>query len=164
MTSRAPAMTSEVMDARPPADESGPMTDDTAAPAPSLADLVAMMPFAAGMGIEVAAAEPEEVRGSMAWRPELCTTFGAMHGGAMMAMADSIGAVCAFLNLPAGATTSTIESKTNFFRGVRAGSLHATSRPLHVGRATIVVQTDLVDDRGKRVAQVTQTQAVLQPS
>ena len=156
-------MTSEVMDAGPPADESGRMTDDTAAPAP-LADLVAMMPFAAGMGIEVAAAAPEEVRGSMAWRPELCTTFGAMHGGAMMAMADSVGAVCAFLNLPAGATTSTIESKTNFFRGVREGSLHGTSQPLHVGRTTIVVQTDLLDDRGKRVAQVTQTQAVLQPS
>jgi uncharacterized protein (TIGR00369 family) len=157
-------MTSEVMDAGHRADESGRMTDDTAAPGPSPADMVAMMPFAAGMGIEVAAASPAEVQGSMAWRPELCTTFGAMHGGAMMAMADSIGALCAFLNLPQGATTSTIESKTNFFRGVREGALHATSRPLHVGRATIVVQTDLVDDRGKRVAQVTQTQAILQPS
>ena len=81
-----------------------------------------------------------------------------------MAMADSVGAVCAFLNLPAGATTSTIESKTNFFRGVREGAVHATSRPLHVGRTTIVVQTDLFDDRGKRVAQVTQTQAVLTPN
>jgi uncharacterized protein (TIGR00369 family) len=99
----------------------------------------------------------------MAWAPELCTTFGLLHGGAVMAMADSLGAVCAFLNLPAGATTSTIESKTNFFRGVREGSVHGTSRPLHVGRATIVVQTDLLDDRGKRVAQVTQTQAVLAP-
>ena len=97
----------------------------------------------------------------MPWREELCTTFGALHGGAMMAMADSVGAVCAFLNLPAGATTSTIESKTNFFRGVRDGAVGATSRPLHVGRTTIVVQTDLTDDRGKRVAQVTQTQAVL---
>ena len=79
----------------------------------------------------------------------------------MMAMADSAGAVCAFLNLPAGATTSTIESKTNFFRGVRDGTVHSTTRPLHVGRTTIVVQTDLTDDRGKRVAQVTQTQAVI---
>ena len=79
----------------------------------------------------------------------------------MMAMADSVGALCAFLNLPAGANTSTIESKTNFFRGVREGRVHATSRPLHVGRTTIVIQTDLLDDRGKRVAQVTQTQAVL---
>jgi 1,4-dihydroxy-2-naphthoyl-CoA hydrolase len=128
---------------------------------PSIGEMVAMMPFATVLGIELAAATADEVSASMAWRPELCTTFGAMHGGAVMAMADSTGAVCAFLNLPAGATTSTIESKTNFFRGVREGSVHATSRPLHVGRTTIVVQTDLVDDRGKRVAQVTQTQAVL---
>jgi uncharacterized protein (TIGR00369 family) len=127
-------------------------------------EFVAMMPFAAGLEIELSAAAPEEVTGSMAWRPELCTTLGAMHGGAMMSMADSIGAVCAFLNLPEGATTSTIESKTNFFRGVREGRVHATTRPLHVGRTTIVVQTDLLDDRGKRVAQVTQTQAVIQPS
>jgi uncharacterized protein (TIGR00369 family) len=131
---------------------------------PSIGEMVAMMPFATVLGIELAAATADEVSASMAWRPELCTTFGAMHGGAMMAMADSIGAVCAFLNLPAGATTSTIESKTNFFRGVREGSVHATSRPLHVGRTTIVVQTDLVDDRGRRVAQVTQTQAVFAPS
>jgi uncharacterized protein (TIGR00369 family) len=141
------------------------MTDDTAAPgAPPLADLVAMMPFAAGMGIELSTAAAEQVRGTMAWRAELCTTFGALHGGAMMAMADSLGAVCAFLNLPDGATTSTIESKTNFFRGLREGALHATSTPLHVGRTTIVIQTDLVDDRGKHVARVTQTQAVIQPT
>jgi 1,4-dihydroxy-2-naphthoyl-CoA hydrolase len=138
------------------------MTDDTAAPAaPSAADLVAMMPFAAGMGIELSGATAEQVTGSMAWRPELCTTFGAMHGGAMMAMADSVGAVCAFLNLPEGATTSTIESKTNFFRGVRDGVVRVVSRPLHVGRTTIAVQTELRDDRDKLVAMVTQTQAVL---
>ena len=137
------------------------MEESTAAPAPALAEMVAMMPFAVVLGIELRAAAAEEVSATMAWREELCTTFGAMHGGAMMAMADSVGALCAFLNLPPGANTSTIESKTNFFRGVREGGLHATSRPLHVGRTTIVVQTDLVDDRGKRVAQVTQTQAVL---
>jgi 1,4-dihydroxy-2-naphthoyl-CoA hydrolase len=127
-------------------------------------ELVAMMPFAGELGIELTAASTDEVAGTMAWRPELCTTLGVLHGGAMMAMADTVGAVCAFLNLPEGATTSTIESKTNFFRGVREGRVHATTRPLHVGRTTIVVQTDLVDDRGKRVAQVTQTQAVIQPS
>ncbi len=141
------------------------MTAAAAAPdAPPLADLVTMMPFAVGMGIELSAASAAEVAATMAWRPELCTTFGIMHGGAMMAMADSVGAICAFLNLPEGATTSTIESKTHFFRGVREGAVRSTSRPLHVGRTTIVVQTDLVDDRGKRVAQVTQTQAVIQPS
>ncbi|MET0460604.1 MAG: PaaI family thioesterase [Ilumatobacteraceae bacterium] len=121
------------------------------------------MPFSAGLGIELTAAEPEAVTARLAWRPELCTTFGVLHGGALMALADSVGAVCAVLNLPAGATTSTIESKTNFFRGVREGAVHSTSKPLHVGRTTIVVQTDLLDDRGKRVAQVTQTQAVLAP-
>jgi uncharacterized protein (TIGR00369 family) len=130
----------------------------------TLEELAAMMPFATTLGIELTAAATEEVTATMPWRPELCTTFGVLHGGAMMAMADTVGAVCAFLNLPEGATTSTIESKTNFFRGIRDGSLHATTHPLHVGRTTIVVQTDLVDDRGKRVAQVTQTQAVIQPS
>jgi uncharacterized protein (TIGR00369 family) len=89
------------------------------------------------------------------------TIAGALHGGALMTLADSLGAVCAFLNLPPGAMTSTIESKTNFFRGVREGRVHATSTPLHVGRTTIVVQTDLHDDRGKAVARVTQTQAVI---
>lgn len=161
---RRSVMTSQVMDAGHTAEHSGAMSEETAAPAaPSTpADLVALMPFATLLGIELATATPAEVRGSMAWREDLCTTFGMLHGGAMMAMADSVGAVCAYLNLPDGATTSTIESKTNFFRGIRAGTIHATSTPLHVGRTTIVVQTDLVDDRGKHVARVTQTQAVLQ--
>ena len=86
-----------------------------------------------------------------------------MHGGALMTLADSVGAVCAFLNLPAGASTSTIESKTNFMRGVREGAAVATASPVHVGRTTIVVQTDIRDSAGKRVALVTQTQAVIEP-
>jgi 1,4-dihydroxy-2-naphthoyl-CoA hydrolase len=97
----------------------------------------------------------------MAWAPERCTAGGVMHGGAIMVLADTLGGACAFLNLPEGASTSTIESKTNFFRGVRAGTAHGTTHPLHVGRTTIVVQTDVSDDEGRRVAQVTQTQAVL---
>ena len=141
------------------------MADDVTAPAaPSLADLVTMMPFAVELGMVLEAATPEEVTATMPWRTELCTTAGMMHGGALISLADTTGAMCAFLNLPEGAGTSTIESKTNFFRGVREGAVRATSRPLHVGRTTIVVQTDLVDGRGKRVAQVTQTQAVLTPS
>jgi uncharacterized protein (TIGR00369 family) len=126
-----------------------------------LSSLSAMMPFSAGIGIELTAATPEEAAGRLAWRPELCTAAGLLHGGALMALADSVGAVCAFLNLPAGANTSTIESKTNFFRGVREGVVHATARPLHVGRTTIVVQTDILDERGNRVTQTTQTQAVI---
>jgi uncharacterized protein (TIGR00369 family) len=78
-----------------------------------------------------------------------------------MVLADSLGGICAFLNLPDGTGTTTIESKTNFFRGVRRGTVHATTHPLHVGRTTIVVQTDLTDDSDRRVAQVTQTQAIV---
>jgi uncharacterized protein (TIGR00369 family) len=126
-----------------------------------IAGLLAVMPFTATLGVELTAATPDEVTGRMAWAPERCTSAGIMHGGALMAMADTLGAVCAFLNLPAGAGTSTIESKTNFFRAVRDGHVDAVSRPLHVGRTTIVVQTDLLDDKGRRVAQVTQTQAVI---
>jgi uncharacterized protein (TIGR00369 family) len=78
-----------------------------------------------------------------------------------MGLADSVGAICAFLNLPAGAGTSTIESKTNFFRGVRTGTVTATSSPVHVGRTTIVVSTETRDDDGRLVALTVQTQAVL---
>lgn len=126
-----------------------------------LATLLAAMPFSVACGIELTAAEPDEVRGRMPWSADRCTSGGALHGGAVMALADSLGGICAYLNLPDGAQTSTIESKTNFFRGVRDGVLYGTSVPLHVGRTTIAVQTDLRDKRGKRVALTTQTQAVL---
>jgi uncharacterized protein (TIGR00369 family) len=121
------------------------------------------MPFVVACGIELDAAAPEQVRGRMAWTPERCTTGGVLHGGALMTLADSLGALCAFLNLPPGAGTVTIESKSNFFRAVRGGEVLARSEPLHVGRTIIVVQTDLRDTDGRRVAQVVQTQAVLSP-
>jgi len=123
-----------------------------------------LMPFGALCGVEVLSAEKDEVEGRMAWAPERCTAGGVLHGGALMTLADSVGALCAFLNLPEGAQTTTIESKTNFFRAVREGQVHATARPLHVGRRVIVVQTDLRDDRQRLVAQVTQTQAVIEPA
>ena len=123
--------------------------------------LVASMPFAQALGMQVSSASPGEVSGELPWAPERCTTGGAMHGGALMAFADSLGAICAFLNLPPGAATTTIESKTNFFHGLSAGEVKGVCRPLHVGRRFIVVQTDLADGQGRRVAQVTQTQAVL---
>ena len=123
--------------------------------------MVALMPFADELGVRVHAAEKDEVRGTLDWRAELCTAGGVLHGGALMAFADTLGALCAFLNLPEGATTATVESKTNFFRAVRDGHVDATSRPLHVGRSSIVVQTDLADADGKAVAHVIQTQAVL---
>jgi len=123
--------------------------------------LVDMMPFAAGLGIVLDAAAPDEIRGRMPWAPERCTTGGILHGGVLMALADSLGGICAFLNLPSGAQTATTSSATVFTRAVRSGEVTAVTRPLHVGRSTIVVQTDLADDAGRRVAQVTQTQAVL---
>ena len=126
-----------------------------------LAGLLALMPFAAGLGIVLDTAAPGEVRGRMAWAPEKCTTGSILHGGALMALADSLGGICAFLNLPPGAVTATTSSAAVFTRAVRSGEVTAVTRPMHVGRSVIVVQTDLTDDAGRRVAQVTQTQAVL---
>jgi 1,4-dihydroxy-2-naphthoyl-CoA hydrolase len=132
-----------------------------AEPLPAVEELVGLMPHAVAMGITIDRATAAGVLGSVAWAPDRCTAGGVLHGGVLMTLADSVGAVCAYLNLPAGATTSTVESKTNFFRAVRSGAAHATSRPLHVGRSFIVVQTDLTDDSGRPVGQTTQTQAVL---
>ena len=126
-------------------------------------DLQALMPFAKLCGIRVLAATPGEVRAEMDWKAELCTTGGVMHGGALMAFADTVGATCAALNLPQGSMTTTVESKTNFFRALRAGRARAVATPLHVGRTLIVVQTDVRDDDDRRIALVTQTQAVLAP-
>lgn len=125
-------------------------------------NLAEIAPLAGTLGIEVSHADAVEVRGTMEWAPEKCTAGGVLHGGALMAFADTLGGVCAFLNLPDGAnTTATIESKTNFFRAVRGGTVEGVTRPLHVGRSFIVVQTDVLDDSERSVAQVTQTQAVL---
>lgn len=124
-------------------------------------NLVGSMPFSVACGVEVDDTRPEEVTGRLAWREDRCTVSGVLHGGALMTLADSVGAICAFLNLPEGATTSTVESKTNFMRALRGGAARATARPLHVGRQTIVVQTEIRDDEGRLVAFVTQTQAVV---
>jgi 1,4-dihydroxy-2-naphthoyl-CoA hydrolase len=126
-----------------------------------MSELVAAMPFAELLGLSVETASKDEVRGSFGWAEELCTAGGVLHGGAVMAAADSLGAICAYLNLPAGASTATIESKTNFFRAVRDGRVTLVSTPLHVGRTTIVVQTEVWDHGGRRVALVIQTQAVV---
>jgi len=125
-------------------------------------ELNAVMPFGALLGVELDSASAEEVRGGLEWAPERCTAGGIMHGGALMGLADSLGGLCAYLNVPAGGTTTaTVESKTNFFRAVKEGRVTAVSRPLHVGRSFIVVETDLHDAEGRHVARVTQTQAVL---
>jgi 1,4-dihydroxy-2-naphthoyl-CoA hydrolase len=124
-----------------------------------LQSLGGLIPFASVLGIELLEARPEIVRARVEWTPERCTAGGIMHGGAIMALADNGGGICAILNLPDGAQgTATIESKTNFLRAVRDGAVNATTRPLHKGRTLIVVETELSDDSGKLVAKVTQTQ------
>jgi uncharacterized protein (TIGR00369 family) len=123
-------------------------------------DLANSVPFVAELGIELLEATPDVVRARLRWTPERCTAGGVMHGGALMALADNSGGVCAFLNLPEGARgTATIESKTNFLRAVREGAVTATTRPLHSGRTMMVLETELTRDDGKLVAKVTQTQA-----
>jgi 1,4-dihydroxy-2-naphthoyl-CoA hydrolase len=128
---------------------------------PEITEVVnAQMPLGATLGMRMFGG-PEEVDATLEWAPGLCTAAGVLHGGVLMALADSAGGVCAFLNLPAGATTATIESKTNFLGAVREGTVTARARPLHVGKRTIVIETDVLDSSGRRVARTTQTQAAL---
>lgn len=126
--------------------------------------LLALMPFSVASGVRIDSASASEVTGHLDWSPERCTADGVLHGGAIMTLADSLGGLCAYLNLPAEATTATVSSATTFIRAVRAGRARGCARPLHVGRSIIVVQTDIADDQGRLAAQVTQTQAVVTPS
>jgi uncharacterized protein (TIGR00369 family) len=127
----------------------------------NLDELVATMPFAVASGVVLTAAEAAECRGRLDWHVSRTTLGGGLHGGALMTLADSVGAVCAFLNLPSGAGTATLSSSTNLLRAVREGYVEAISRPLHVGRTTIVVVTEIRDGSGRLVSSTTQTQAVL---
>lgn len=124
-------------------------------------DVLSMMPFAAELGIVLESATAAGVTGRLAFSRDLCTSGGVLHGGALMSLADTLGALCAVLNLPEGASTATISSSTNLLRTVRGGEVTATARPLSVGRTVIVVRTDLHDDGNRLVAQVTQAQALL---
>jgi len=121
-----------------------------------------LMPLAETLGMRAGEYTAERVKLSLDWSPALCTASGVLHGGVIMALADSAGAACAVLNLPDGASgTATIESKTNFLGAVTQGSVAATATPLHRGGTTIVVETEVRDDAGRLVAKVTQTQIVL---
>jgi len=121
-----------------------------------------MVPLAVTLGITADAAGPDEVVLSLDWAPTLCTGNDVLHGGIVMALADSAGGVCAFLNLPEGAAgTATIESKTNFLAATRGGTVKACSRPLHIGKRVIVLETEIRGDDGKLAAKVLQTQAIL---
>jgi uncharacterized protein (TIGR00369 family) len=124
-----------------------------------------LAPFVRTLGVRFPAMSADEVRAELDWDERRTTTGGGLHGGALMGLADSAGAVCAVLNLPAGSTgTSTVESTSYFVRAVRSGTATAVSRPLHVGRSTIVVETDVLDDDGRRCLRTTQVQAVLSSS
>jgi 1,4-dihydroxy-2-naphthoyl-CoA hydrolase len=113
------------------------------------------------LGIEIVEASPERVVAQLAIRDELRTVGGALHGGTLMAFADTIGAVATVLNLPAGAGTTTLESKTNFFAAGRSGTVRAETTPLHRGKRTMVWQTRISDESGRMLSLTIQTQMVL---
>lgn len=114
------------------------------------------------LGIELLETAPERVAARLMVRPDLCTLGGVMHGGALMAFADTLGAIATLLNLPQDARTTTIESKTNFLAAAATGThVSAECTPVHRGRTTMVWQTRVSNANGKLVALVTQTQLVL---
>jgi 1,4-dihydroxy-2-naphthoyl-CoA hydrolase len=121
--------------------------------------------FPGVLGIQLSEVGPERVVASMQVRPELCTTGSVLHGGALMAFADTLGAVATFANLPKGARTTTIESKTNFLGAAPSGSrVVGECTPFHRGRTTMVWQTLVRSEAGKLCAVITQTQMVLPAS
>src|SRR5579863_8325927 len=124
--------------------------------------MIDQMPFAQLLGIKILEATPTRVVAELAVREDLCTTNHILHGGAIMAFADSLGGLAAALNLSDAAATATIESKTNFLAGVKAGDVaRGVCEPVHVGRATSVWQTRISRGDGKLAAIVTQTQMIL---
>ena len=123
------------------------------------------MPFSNLMGVEITERTKERVRGRLTVRDDLCTAGGILHGGAYMAFADTLGAVAGVMNLPPGAGTTTLESKTNFLGSARVGTIiDGESTPLHVGRRSSVWQTRITNADGKLLALVIQTQMTLLPS
>ena len=116
------------------------------------------------MGIEFTDVAPDKVVARLAVRKDLCTIGDNLHGGAIMAFADTLGAVAAILNMPQGSRTTTIESKTNFIGGAALGTrITGESVPVHKGRTTVVCQTTIRSETGKLLALVTQTQLVISP-
>ncbi|HEX3290192.1 MAG TPA: PaaI family thioesterase [Gaiella sp.] len=120
------------------------------------------MPLAALLGFEGVEAGPRAVVLTGTWAEQRCTAAGVLHGGYLVALADSAAATLAFLNLPAGAATATIESKTNFLAAVREGKVTARAELVHAGRRTMVVQVDVTADDGRLVTRTLQTQAVIE--
>ena len=122
------------------------------------------LPFSDLIGVRFIAASRDKVSAEMLVRTDLCTEKSTIHGGAIMALADTVGAAATILNLPDGTSTTTIESKTNFVSAAPVGStVHAEATPVHRGRQTMVWQTRITHADGRLVALVTQTQMVLAP-
>ena len=113
------------------------------------------------LGLRFVEASPDRVVAELPVRDAVTTVGGAVHGGALMALADTVGAAATFLNLPEGATTATLESKTNFLAAGRAGPLRAEATCLHRGRRTMVWQTRITDAGGRLISLTLQTQMVL---
>lgn len=126
--------------------------------------LCEQMPLCDPLGISAVRADRTEVVLRGTWAADRTTVGGLLHGGYVMALADAAGAVAATLHLPPGASTVTVQSSTNFLRGVRHGCVTARSVPVHVGRSVVVVQSDVTRDDGELVARVVQTQAVIDGS
>lgn len=122
--------------------------------------LVALMPFAVQLGVTLEEASPDRVIARLPWAPGLCTAAGVLHGGVLISLADSAGALVAFLGLVEGSTTATITSTTQMFRPVTGGVVRAVALPLHRSRTLATVQTNLHDSDERLVAQTTQVQAI----
>ncbi len=131
--------------------------------ATELETLAGLMPFTRELGLTLDEASPGRVVARLAWAPHLCTAGGIMHGGVLMSLADSAGALVALLGLDEGATTATMTSTTQMFRPVTGGEVRAVAVPLHRGRTAVTVQTSLHDAQQRLVAQTTQIQAIRQP-
>jgi uncharacterized protein (TIGR00369 family) len=132
------------------------MHDDAAAISEGLRGTLAEV-----LGIRFVEASPDRVVAELTYREALATVGGSLHGGALMALADTVGAAATMLNLPPGAATTTIESKTNFLAAARSGTVRAESTPLHRGKRTMVWQTRVMDGTGRVVSVTIQTQMVL---
>ena len=122
--------------------------------------LLALMPFAGHLGLILDEADASRVVIRLDWAPHLCTSGGVMHGGVLMSLADTAGALVTFLGLPEGKTTATITSTSHMFRPVTGGTVRAVAVPVHRGRTTVTVQTSVYDAAERLVAQTTQVQAI----
>jgi len=122
--------------------------------------LLALMPLAGHLGLVLDEADASRVVIRLDWAPHLCTSGGVMHGGVLMALADTAGALVTFLGLPEGKTTATITSTSHMFRPVSGGTVRAVAVPVHRGRTTVTAETSVFDDQDRLVAQTVQVQAV----